>query len=169
MTFIIKKYVISFVQPYCMWSLGKNFLTRVTNSKFWAVWLFQLHHICPNYFGYVQIGLSKIYCQNVRSKLSYELAIIASRVAPLLLGTTPTAVALLVIYSCKFHVCIGLMKEYWVEIASWVIFLHELPDNPGRQRADNCQLGCPTRSEFYFGGPASNLYLFHFWLDQWMN
>ena len=52
-----------------------------------------------------------MYCQNVRSKLSYELAIIASWVAPLLLRTTPTAVAQLVIYSCKFHVCIGLMKE----------------------------------------------------------
>ena len=32
--FIAKKYVISFVQPYCMWYLGKDLLLRVTNSKF---------------------------------------------------------------------------------------------------------------------------------------
>ena len=105
--------------------LGKDFLPRVTNSKFWAVWLFQLHHICPNSFGYVQIGLSKIYRQNVRSKLSYELAIIGSWVARLLLGKF-WAVWLFQLH----HICpnsfgyvqIGLSKIYRQNVRSKLFY-----------------------------------------------
>ena len=104
---IVKKYVISFLQDFAYRSVGKDFLPHVTNSKFWGGMTISTALYMSEFFW---VWLSTIYCRNVRSKLSYELAIIAGRVAPLLLETTPTSVAQLVIYSCKFHVCMGLMK-----------------------------------------------------------